>query len=256
MQLRSTSYLLASLLALCLAQQAGAQETPRRLGAITVCTCDGSHPMTAFQVYEWWGTAVPKYPYQLKEAINARIGCGEGKGCMVQSLIPDVSAAAAVETQYQQLNRSIRKKVRSSISGQRIITGSDGVAVLRIEAAGSSPVATTGNSTGSSSNSTGSINVSTADMSQYTQNASQGVMILYYGAGGAASNAYLYELKGPGLSSKSAVADELGAKIAAADPFIGYELLAVSDCASAESYIKKKAGNSIWVHCNGTHTVK
>jgi hypothetical protein len=133
------------------------------------------------------------------------------------------------------------------------------IAEMGRNAASASSSGSTASSSGSSSGSTsttttsGGISHSTADMSQFTKNASQGSMMLYYGWSGKPASAYIYELRGSGLKNKQAVADILVKRTSqSGGTFIGFEHFP-GNCQQAQGYIRRKAGDGIATTCNGEH---
>jgi len=112
---------------------------------------------------------------------------------------------------------------------------------------------TASSSSSSSGTTPGGIQYSSADMSEFTKNASNGTIALYYGYGSTISSAYVYELVGSGASgNKAAIADALAQRISSTAPFIGFEQRS-GNCAVAESAIRRKAGTSVSVRCQGEY---
>ena len=96
------------------------------------------------------------------------------------------------------------------------------------------------------------VQYSTADMSMFTKDARNGTIALYYGSGGVISTAYIYELMGPNTDDKSGIANLLAKRVSASQPFIGFEQRA-GNCATAETAIRQKAGNSVNTRCQGEY---
>lgn len=233
--------------------------TPRVLGSIIISCGPEDATMTSFKVYEWFGTAYPRHSRDryltMPNAINEALGIGKGKGCRLTDTVTGLTGQAAVEAMYSRM-KGLRKYISASVVNTRITTD-DELRVLGVSAAGE---AVAGQGKGSSGGSTGTGNTggvshSTADMSQFTRNAGQGAIMLYYGWDNKPASAYIYELRGSTLKDKKAIADLLVKRTSqSGGTFIGFEHFP-GNCRQAQGYIRRKAGDGIATTCSGEYKI-
>lgn len=231
--------------------------TPRLLGSIIVSCGPKDATMTSFKVYEWYGTGLPRNTTErygnMHQSVNTALGISDETGCKMNDTVTGLIGEAAKEAFYRRI-KGIRKWVSASVVNVRITTDND-CKVVSTEPIGGSSTASGGSGGGgrSSGSTSDGISYSSADMSQFTNNSRLGAMILYYGSGGVANSAYIYDLRGRELKDKAGVAGILSARTAGST-FIGFEHRP-GDCRAAEGYVQGKVGKSISTHCMGEYKV-